>query len=46
MILSSAEMKYLKKLEDGNKFEGGIARIVHGIDRDADGIIDDVEFLE
>ncbi|MEK6909581.1 MAG: helix-turn-helix domain-containing protein, partial [Candidatus Aenigmatarchaeota archaeon] len=30
-------MKYLKKLEDGNKFEGGIARVVHGIDRDADG---------
>ncbi|MBI1979047.1 MAG: S-layer protein [Candidatus Aenigmarchaeota archaeon] len=39
-------MKYLKKLEDGNKFEEGIARVVHGIDRDADGIIDDVEFLE
>ncbi len=39
-------MKYLKKLEDGNKFDGGIARVVHGIDRDADGIIDDVEFLE
>lgn len=39
-------MKYLKNLEDGNKFEEGIARVVHGIDRDADGIIDDVEFLE
>ncbi len=39
-------MKYLKKLEDGNKFDGGIARVVHGIDRNADGIIDDVEFLE
>ena len=39
-------MKYLKKLEDGNKFNEGIARVVHGIDRDADGIIDDVEFLE
>lgn len=39
-------MKYLKKLEDGNKFDEGIARVVHGIDRDADGIIDDVEFLE
>ncbi len=39
-------MKYLKKLEDGNKFDEGIARIVHGIDKDADGVIDDVEFLE
>ncbi len=39
-------MKYLKKLEDGNKFEEGIARVVQGIDKDADGIIDDVEFLE
>ena len=39
-------MKYLKKLEDGNKFDEGIARVVHGIDRDADGVIDDVEFLE
>lgn len=39
-------MKYLKKLEDGNKFDEGVARVVHGIDRDADGIIDDVEFLE
>ncbi|MBI2542693.1 MAG: helix-turn-helix domain-containing protein [Candidatus Aenigmarchaeota archaeon] len=39
-------VKYLKKLGDGNQFDGGIARVVHGIDRDADGIIDDVEFLE
>ncbi len=39
-------IKYLKKLEDGNKFDEGIARVVHGIDRDADGVIDDVEFLE
>lgn len=39
-------VKYLKKLEDGNKFDEGIARVVHGIDRNADGIIDDVEFLE
>ncbi len=39
-------VKYLKKLEDGNKFEEGIARVVHGVDRNADGIIDDVEFLE
>ncbi len=41
-----ALVKYLKKLEVGNKFDGGIARIVQGIDRDADGRIDDVEFLE
>ncbi|MBI2545012.1 MAG: S-layer protein [Candidatus Aenigmarchaeota archaeon] len=39
-------VKYLKRLDDGNKFDEGIARVVHGIDRDADGIIDDVEFLE
>ncbi|MEM5797401.1 MAG: S-layer protein [Candidatus Aenigmatarchaeota archaeon] len=39
-------VKYLKKLESGNKFNEGIARVVRGIDRDADGIIDDVEFLE
>lgn len=41
-----AVVKYLKKLEDGNRFDGGIARVVVGIDRDADGRIDDVEFLE
>lgn len=39
-------VKYLKRLEIGNKFDEGIARIVRGIDRDADGRIDDVEFLE
>lgn len=39
-------VKYLKKLGSGNKFEDGIARIVKGIDRDSDGRIDDVEFLE
>jgi DNA-binding transcriptional ArsR family regulator len=39
-------VKYLRKLENGNQFENGIARIVKGIDRDSDGIIDDVEFLE
>jgi len=41
-----ALVKYLKKLEVGNKYDEGIARIVQGIDRDADGRIDDVEFLE
>lgn len=41
-----ALIKYLRKLEVGNKFDGGIARIVQGVDRDADGRIDDVEFLE
>ncbi len=39
-------LKYLKKIEDGNKFDEGIARVVHGIDVDSDGTIDDVEFLE
>jgi DNA-binding transcriptional ArsR family regulator len=41
-----ALIKYLKKLEIGNKFEFGIARIVEGIDKNSDGKIDDVEFLE
>jgi DNA-binding transcriptional ArsR family regulator len=41
-----AIVKYLKKISEGNKFNGNIARVVKGIDRDADGIIDDVEFLE
>lgn len=41
-----ALIKYLKKLEIGNKFDSGIARIVEGIDKDSDGRIDDVEFLE
>lgn len=41
-----AFLKYVKKLDDGNKFDSGVARVVQGIDRDADGIIDDVEFLE
>lgn len=39
-------MKYIRKLEDGNKFSDGIARVVRAIDRDSDGIVDDVEFLE
>ncbi len=39
-------MKYLRKIENGNKFDKGLARIVHGIDRNADGVIDDAEFLE
>jgi len=41
-----ALIKYLKKMDKDNKFENGIARIVRGIDRDSDGRIDDVEFLE
>lgn len=41
-----ALVMYLKKLKIGNKFDEGIARVVRGIDRDADGRIDDVEFLE
>ena len=41
-----AVTNYLKKLEDGNKFDSGVARVVRGIDRDSDGRIDDVEFLE
>ena len=41
-----ALVKYIRKIEIGNKSNEGIARIVQGIDRDADGRIDDVEFLE
>lgn len=37
----------LVKVEKGNKFnQGVIAKIVQGIDRDSDGRVDDVEFLE
>jgi DNA-binding transcriptional ArsR family regulator len=38
--------KHLKEIQGGNKHNGEIARVVQGIDRDADGRIDDVEFLE
>lgn len=41
-----ALIKYLKKLDVGNKFDAGIARIVEGIDKNSDGKVDDVEFLE
>jgi DNA-binding transcriptional ArsR family regulator len=41
-----ALIKYAHKLNEGKKFSEGVARIVRGIDRDSDGIIDDVEFLE
>ncbi|MEM4449145.1 MAG: ArsR family transcriptional regulator [Fervidicoccaceae archaeon] len=41
-----AVIKYCKKLKKGNKFKDGIARIVKGIDKNADGIIDDVLFIE
>jgi len=39
-------VKYLKKIAEGNKFNGCVARVVKGIDRDSDGIIDDIEILE
>jgi DNA-binding transcriptional ArsR family regulator len=41
-----ALVKRMREVQTGNKFGGGVARIVRGIDRDADGRIDDVEFLE
>jgi len=41
-----AIIKYLRKISDGNKFNGHLARVVRGIDRDSDGSIDDVEVLE
>jgi len=42
-----ALVKYLKEIEKGNKFDSTkIAKIVIGIDKDSDGIVDDVKFLE
>lgn len=41
-----ALIRHLKEIEKGNKFNGYVARVVQGIDRDSDGRIDDVEFLE
>ena len=42
-----ALVKHLKEIEKGNKFDStAIAKIVKGVDRDSDGIVDDVEFLE
>jgi len=45
----AAIMALIKRMRDvqmSNAFEGGIARVVRGIDKDADGRVDDVEFLE
>ena len=36
----------MKGVQMGNKFDGGVARVVRGIDKDSDGRIDDIEFLE
>lgn len=41
-----ALIKYIRRLGSGNKFNDGIARVVRGIDKDSDGRIDDVKFLE
>lgn len=41
-----ALLKYLKEIKRGNRFNGNVARVVQGIDRDGDGRIDDVVFLE
>lgn len=42
-----ALVKNLKEIEKGNKFDSNaVAKIVRGIDKDSDGIVDDVEFLE
>lgn len=41
-----ALVKRIREIEKGNKFDSGVARIVRGIDKDSDGRIDDVEFLE
>lgn len=41
-----ALIKYMKEVQAGNRFDSGIARVVRGIDKDSDGRVDDVEFLE
>lgn len=41
-----ALIRHMRKVQLGNRFDGGVARVVRGIDKDADGRIDDVEFLE
>jgi len=41
-----ALIKNMRELQSGNKFDSGVARVVRGIDIDADGRVDDVEFLE
>ncbi len=41
-----AVVNHFKELEKGKKEDSSVARVVRGIDRDADGRIDEVEFLE
>jgi len=41
-----ALIRHANELEKGNKFKEGIARLVRGVDRDSDGIIDDCVFVE
>lgn len=41
-----ALLKHMKKVREGFKSGETVARVVRGIDRDSDGKIDDVEFLE
>ncbi|RLE43273.1 hypothetical protein DRJ16_03950 [Candidatus Woesearchaeota archaeon] len=42
-----AFLKYFDALRKGNKYDSNVmARVVEGVDKDADGIVDDVIFLE
>jgi DNA-binding transcriptional ArsR family regulator len=41
-----ALIKHARELEEGTKFKDGTARIVKGVDKDSDGIIDDCVFIE
>jgi len=41
-----ALIRHMREVQQGNRFDDGVARVVRGIDKDADGRIDDVEFLE
>jgi DNA-binding transcriptional ArsR family regulator len=41
-----ALIKNIREVQRGNRFDGGVARVVRGIDKDSDGRVDDIEFLE
>jgi hypothetical protein len=44
--LTIAFLKYYSEIVKGNKFDGSLARVVQGFDKDSDGIVDDIVFLE
>ncbi len=45
--VTMAFIKHFTELVNGNRFDKNVpARIIEGLDRDSDGIVDDIEFLE